>query len=223
MLESKKHGMMSFSQSGEDMIINFIFTCLGINNPSYIDIGAHDPFKFSNTAYFYNKGSRGINIDANPVCIEKFKKYRKNDINLNVGIGSEDQEEMTFYVMDLPTMSSFSKEQAELLVKNHGMKIVREIPIKVVTIKSIVDEYNNGKFPDILTIDAEGMDFDILKSIDLKVNRPIVICIETAKYGNTISTIHKGEDLEMHNYLIDNDYVRYANTGINSIYVQNGI
>ena len=35
----------SFSQSGEDMIINFIFSARGIDKPSYMDIGANDPIK----------------------------------------------------------------------------------------------------------------------------------------------------------------------------------
>ena len=34
----------SYSQFGEDIIVKFIFDALNIKKPSYIDIGAHDPF-----------------------------------------------------------------------------------------------------------------------------------------------------------------------------------
>ena len=34
----------SYSQSGEDLVINFIFNAIGITHPSYLDIGAYDPY-----------------------------------------------------------------------------------------------------------------------------------------------------------------------------------
>ena len=43
----------TFSQSGEDVIINFIFNnLLKIKKPTYLDVGAHHPFFLSNTAFF---------------------------------------------------------------------------------------------------------------------------------------------------------------------------
>src|ERR1044071_4556109 len=77
----------TFSQSGEDVIIKFIFdNILQIKQPSYIDIGAHHPFHLSNTNIFYEKGCRGLNIDPNPEAIKLFLKYRKEDININCGV-----------------------------------------------------------------------------------------------------------------------------------------
>ena len=51
-----KYKKISFSQCGEDLIVKFIFDCLGINSPTYIDIGAHHPHYISNTALFYKNG-----------------------------------------------------------------------------------------------------------------------------------------------------------------------
>src|SRR5258705_5903293 len=79
----------SFSQSGEDLIIKFIFNALGIDKPSYIAIGAHHPYFLNNTAIFYESGSRGINIEPNDENIILFNRYRKQDINLNIGIAQE--------------------------------------------------------------------------------------------------------------------------------------
>src|SRR5579871_5884717 len=59
-------GHLTYSQHGEDMIFANIFHIIGIEKPSYMDIGAYHPINISNTAYFYAKGSRGVNIDANP-------------------------------------------------------------------------------------------------------------------------------------------------------------
>ena len=102
---------ISFSQSGEDLLIKFIFDSLGIKNPSYLDIGAHHPFKLSNTALFYMNGSRGINIEPDPDLFAEFIKFRRKDINLNVGI-TEHEGHMDFYIISVPTLNTFSAETA---------------------------------------------------------------------------------------------------------------
>ena len=65
----KKVYQLSFSQCGEDLLIDYVFKLRGIAQPSYIDIGANDPFYLNNTAIFYLRGCRGINIEANPKLI----------------------------------------------------------------------------------------------------------------------------------------------------------
>jgi hypothetical protein len=74
------HARLSYSQSGEDMILDTIF----YNQPkgTYIDIGANNPYVQSNTHFFYKKGWRGINIDALPGSMNKFRKVRPKDINI---------------------------------------------------------------------------------------------------------------------------------------------
>ena len=63
----------------------------------YIDIGAFDPTKGSNTKYLYNCGWSGLNIDANPPSIEKFNLCRKRDINLHVGISDRPSTKKPFF------------------------------------------------------------------------------------------------------------------------------
>ena len=83
-LLSRKYQQISFSQCGEDLIIQYIFNSIGIKNPSYIDIGAHHPFYLNNTAIFSLTGSIGVNIEADPKLINRFRKLRQRDLNLNV-------------------------------------------------------------------------------------------------------------------------------------------
>src|SRR4051812_40484804 len=97
----------TFSQCGEDVIVDFIFRKIGIPQPSYIDIGAHDPLWISNTAFFYRKGCRGINIEPNPDLLSRFLSRRKKDINLNIGIAEADGI-LEFYSMDNAALSTFS-------------------------------------------------------------------------------------------------------------------
>lgn len=54
----------AYSQEGEDLVLNRIFGEQATGY--YVDVGAHHPFRFSNTAIFYKKGWCGINIDPLP-------------------------------------------------------------------------------------------------------------------------------------------------------------
>jgi FkbM family methyltransferase len=205
----------SYSQCGEDILVQYIFNLRGIPKPSYIDIGAFDPLVLSNTAILYKKGSKGINVEANPKLIDQFHRFRPNDINLNLGIGSEEGT-LEFYIMKEKAHSTFSKVEAENLISN-GHEIEEITKVKVSTLSKILEEYCGNKFPDFLSIDVEGLDLDILKSIDFEITAPKVICVEAADY----SPIGAGERrVELLDFLVSKGYYEYANTNLNAIMVK---
>ncbi len=144
----------------------YFFRSRNVEKPTYLDIGANDPYFLSNTAFFYEKGCRGVNVDANPVLIEKFRSFRPGDINLNVGVGPE-KSYLDFYIFNEPTLSTFSREEAENMERFGKYKIEKIEKINLITVDNIVSEYCNGKFPDFLSLDVEGLDFEILKSIGI--------------------------------------------------------
>jgi FkbM family methyltransferase len=207
---------VSYSQSGEDIIIKSIFNIIGINNPSYMDIGAHHPSYLSNTALLYKTGSRGINIEPDPQLFAEFTKCRKDDTNLNIGVYDK-EDEINFYVMNDPTLSTFAENEAQNY-KNEGDYFVKKVEkIKVKTVGSILEKYAGNKFPDLLTIDAEGIDEVVLKSIDFEKNYPIVICTETISFSNTGNGKKNTELIE---FIESKGYILFADTYINSIFVR---
>jgi FkbM family methyltransferase len=206
----------SYSQSGEDLIAKYILDVLGIYQPSYLDIGAHQPFYLNNTALFYENGSRGINIEPDPTLFKAFVKHRKEDVNLNIGI-SDHQSVLDFFVINDPVLNTFSREEAENYRKQGNYQIVEEKKIAVDTIESVLERYWKGKFPDFLTIDAEGVDEVVLKSADFSSNFPLVICIETISFSN----YGMGKkNLELIEFVKSLGYLLYADTNINSIFVR---
>lgn len=209
-------GKISFSQCGEDLMIDYIFQLRGVTHPSYIDIGANHPFFISNTARFYTKGCRGINIEANPNLIDNFNKLRDEDINLNCGIGVR-KEELDFYIINDPTLSTFSKYEAENVVKAGKYSIVEIKKIATYPIDYILKTYCQQKLPDFLTIDVEGFDFEIIKAINFNFFKPKVICVESHNYS-PIGAGVKRQDLI--DYISSNNYYEYADTGLNSILVE---
>lgn len=209
----------SFSQCGEDLIVKFIFDALQIKDPGYIDIGAHHPFYLSNTALFHQLGSKGINVEPDPNLFTEFVKYRKGDVNLNIGIGAE-RAEADFYIISSPTLNTFSKKEAENYknIGDHYIKQVTKVPIN--TLKNIIEEYAGGKFPAFLNVDAEGVDELIIRSIDYENNYPLVMCIETLSFA----AFGKGVKNEaLISYVLSKGYKIYADTYINTIFIRGNI
>jgi len=205
----------SYSQCGEDLIIDYVFKLRGIKTPTYLDVGANEPFTLNNTAYFYEKGSRGVNIDANPFLIDKFNILRPDDININVGIYDKD-DSLNFYILNDHTLSTFSKEEAVIVTRNSKYYIKEVFQVNVVRLNSIFEKYFNDSAPDLLSIDVEGLDFEIIKSLDFSKYKPKVICIEAAEYSPIGAGKRKSELI---NYIMDNGYYEYANTNLNAILV----
>ena len=212
--KKKQYYKKSYSQLGEDVIINFIFEQHGITLPTYIDIGAHDPMYLSNTALFYEKGCSGINIEPNPILWSNINKVRKKDINLNCGVGT-DNNPLDFYIMNVPTMSTFSKENADELVSEHKFEIVDVKKIAVHSLDYLLEKYTNNIFPDFLSLDAEGLDFDILKTIDYEKTAPKVICVETIEYSRDMSGRKEKEIID---FLVSQGYRIFADTYVNTIF-----
>ncbi|MEM9830569.1 MAG: FkbM family methyltransferase [Bacteroidota bacterium] len=212
---SHQKGRVTFSQSGEDIIIDHLFRILKIDHPTYIDVGAHHPYNINNTALLYERGCRGINIEPDPRLFENFVKYRKDDINLNIGI-SDEPAVLDFFVMSSPTLNTFSKEEAIRMEQETNYRIARREQIKVDTINNVVQQHHNGIFPDFFSLDVEGFDQRILKSIDFSVHRPAVICVETLTFSDQGLGIKLQETSQ---YLESKGYFMYADTYINSLFV----
>lgn len=205
----------SYSQSGEDLIIDYIFTQLGVKFPSYIDIGAHHPYYLSNTAYFYLKGSKGICVEPDPQLFKLFPRFRSRDINLNFGVGKEDGA-LILNVMNVPALNTFSAEEAERLVREDGFSIVSKKEIEIKSLNTIISQYYSNVFPDLLSLDVEGLDEVIIETIDFNLSKPTVICLETISFSQNGNGIKNNNIIS---YLERKGYMNYGDTNINTIFV----
>ncbi len=169
----------SYSQDGEDMILKALFEQKKGYKGFFVDVGAHHPVRFSNTKFFYDRGWRGINIEPTPNAIKAFRLFRKRDTNLNIGIGPE-KGQLTFYCFNEPALNSFSKEVSEKIHNSGGKyKIIKELPIEVLPLSEVFDTYlPQGKVIDFISIDVEGLDYQVLLSNNWDKYQPEVILVE---------------------------------------------
>lgn len=210
------NGIRSYSQCGEDVIMSFLCDSLGIATPTYLDIGAHHPKYLSNTYLFYKRGSRGVSIEPDPSLIAAMRRVRPRDTNLNVGIGTSEGT-ARFYVMSVPTLNTFSEKEARRLEADNGHRIARVIDIELYDVERVYREHFASAPPDIVSIDVEGLDLEILKSMPFASKRPKILCAETL----TFNSDGKGEKIdEIGDFMRSVGYVLYADTYVNSIFVE---
>jgi len=205
-----KFSKKSYSQFGEDLVLSTYI------NPSkkgfYVDVGAYHPFKFSNTYFYYKKGWNGINIDAKPGSMEAFKKNRRRDINLEMGI-SNNKEELDFYIYKEPAYNTFSKDLAGLRT-SQGLKYFKKETIKTNSLENILDQYlpKDTKI-DFISIDAEGLDLSVLKSNNWEKYQPDYILVELQ--GSKMEHV---EDSEIFSFLKKYNYSLVSITNMTLIF-----
>ena len=174
------HGFtVSWSQKGEDIALLSIFE--GMPAGSYLDIGAHHPSRFSVTRHLYQRGWHGVNVEANRQLIEAFVRERPRDVNVCVAVGEKDNYEFTIF--DEPAISTINSDWKNKFLSEKN-KILRVENVIGKKLRALYEEHFPSSPVDLLTIDAEGSDFEVLASMDfesLEDSRyPRYLMLETA-------------------------------------------
>ena len=202
------------SQHKQDMLLE-LSVFKGYKNGFFIDIGAHDGVTINNTLYFekYNNWS-GINIEPIKKVYDKLVVNRPNSININCAISNNDgtaeflsndgYTEMLSGLKD-----NFDPRHLERLQKENNQMGSTTQTITVITkkLETICDEYNIIHI-NYLSIDVEGAEFEVIKSINFDkifidiiefennyddTSGPIIQYLENKNY----IVIHKSLDIFM--------------------------
>lgn len=194
----------SWSQEGEDQILRRIFERQKLG--FYVDVGAHHPVRFSNTYLFYRLGWSGINIDAMPGSMQAFREVRPRDINLELGVGLEAVEK-EYYIFNEPALNGFSKQLSMEREVGHDIyKIIDVKKIKIEPLEQILDSnLKYGQSIDFMSVDVEGLDFEVLRSNNWNKYKPRYVLVEIL--GSTL------QDVGCHDishFMIRNGYEIYA-------------
>jgi FkbM family methyltransferase len=205
----------SFAQAGEDVVVAALFDALGIEKPSYLDIGAYLPIFANNTYLFHRKGGRGVLVEPNVDLIHELRSRRPGDTVLNVGIGLTKADSANYYRMTLPQWNTFDKDEAERRVaRTQGkVKIEEVVKMPLIPINAILAEHFPRGGPDFLSIDIESLDVAVLRTLDFSRFRPKVICTET------LIALSLRMDPETTTFLASMGYEPRGMTLANTIYI----
>lgn len=209
------YARMSFSQTGEDRVLASIFR--EQKTGFYVDIGAHHPKLYSNTHLFYLKGWRGINIDAMPGSMKLFRQYRPRDTNVEIPVGRI-KKTLTYHIFSDPAVNTFSKSHAKTLEERGEHRLVDKKTLKVYPLRAVLSKYLLGKQTvDFLSVDVEGMDWEILVSFSWKAHRPSVVVVEDLTFS-----VERPTKSRIYKLIYNKGYSLYAKIGPSLIFIRNG-
>lgn len=169
------YATVSYSQEGEDVYL--LRTLHAQATGFYVDIGAHHPYRFSNTYAFYARGWRGINVDANPETKALFDACRPRDINLETLVGETEGQEVEFDIYEEPALNSAVSARRPDITTYSPLK--QTVTRKVRRLDSILREHlPAGTAIDFMSVDVEGLDLEVLRSNDWDAYRPKTLLVE---------------------------------------------
>jgi len=198
-----------YSQFGEDAILSKYFP---ESKGFYLDIGSGDPVRGSNTFFLYKKGWNGILIDPLTRNIFSSKIIRRKDKIIQGLVGATNKSYL-FYEMFPYEYSTTNNEIVKNLINKGKAKLVKKVQLNTFSVSELNLNINLDQ-PSLLSVDCEGLDLEVLKTIDLKTIKFRVICAEDLDFNPMSKTS------EINQYLNKNGYEIVDRAGPSSIYVK---
>ncbi len=163
---------------------------LGYRDGFFIEAGANDGIRQSNTLYFEKyKGWTGLLVEAMPALAEQCKQNRPHCIVENCALVSaqypDKSIEMEYYNLMSIVKGGFDNETDEVQHKEAAGKILREsanntysVSVPARTLSDVLTAHGINSI-DLLSLDVEGYEENVLNGIDFKTHAPKLILVET--------------------------------------------
>jgi len=210
----------TYAQQNEDLIVEAllmpVLRRLGRAPQSifYFEIGANHPFQTSNTYLFYRKyGARGVLVEANHILALQLKASRPEDEIVEAAVSANHDETITFHQCDISELSGLNEAHIQSFGKN--------APIQQVTVRNmhinVLLERHAGRQIDYLSIDVEGVDFEVLGALNFDKFRPYFIQCEPSEH------FIQGASNKLVTMLEAKGYFLVARTDINLIFADRSV
>jgi len=205
--------MIFYSQYKQDeYIYNNFFK--NKTNGFFIDIGASEPERQNNTLFFEKLGWDGILVEPVKKQYDQLIEQRKSPCE-TVAIYKETGNfkfiACSGYIKGLSGILKEQKPQHLNRIFNELLQFgdsVEIINVNTITFDDLIKKYNINHAIDYLSIDTEGAEYSILKTINFDKH-----------FIKTISVENNYTENNVHDLLIKNNFKRVASLGCDDIYV----
>lgn len=167
-----------YSQNNEDQVILDYF---GFTDGVLLSIGENDGFTFSNVRALIERGWKGVLVEPSPKAYARLEEVYKNHkgiytypfaIGNHNGTGILNESASLINPQDVALVSTLKPEEMD---RFKTITQYTPVEVKVFRWKTFLNRLKYKTF-DFISIDAEGLDLDILRQIDLSNVR--MICVE---------------------------------------------
>ena len=157
---------MSYSQLNQDL--NVLRNYNNKKNGYFIEIGASDGISLSNTYLLETKYDwKGICVEPIPKQYELLIKNRPNSICYKEAVFNESNKNLIFDIANNSDMCSGISNYIDChieLVNNNKTQII----VNTISFNDLLEKSNSPLFIEYLSLDTEGSEYEILKSVDFK-------------------------------------------------------
>ena len=203
------HGEVLENKHVDSILRNYFpdYSYIGV----FLDVGAFEPIRISNSYHFEKNGWSVYLFEANSDSIPLLKLNRKNVFNY--AIYDTDKEEVEFNVVESNGWTAgFSAIELSQEISNIfkcDSKKITQIKVPQKTLNTILQtELNHVKNIDILKIDIEGGELKCLHGINFNTHRPKLILLENIT-----------NDKKIEEYLNKNGYILHRQVSYNQFYI----
>lgn len=170
-------------------------------NGFFVEVGANDPKKDSQSFHLEEAGWTGILVEPLPELASELRRVRKANV-FEVACSSPDRAGQT---MTLHVAGPFSSFDPHLAVT--GMRADRTVDVKVDTLDHVLAQGGANKI-DLMSVDVEGHELEVLSGFDFRRWQPRLILLE-----DHVSSLDK------HRFMQRAGYRLMRRTGLNGWYV----
>ncbi len=200
-----------FSQYGEDIVYDRVINLK--REGFFVDVGCYHPTKYNNTYKLYKRGWRGINIDLDDIKIQAFNLRRPGDINVLCAV-SDEEAAVPLYASGFYSLTQTLDPESAMKTAGAGLTPkVRHVQTKTLT--SIIDQtrYKDCKI-DLLSVDVEGFELKVLKSLDFERFQPKIVVVESQARA-----LNQVLNSEVYRYLTARGYDLFNWTGPSLLFI----
>ena len=198
-----------YGQHDEDRYITAFF---GDFVGTYLDVGAFDGIAMSNTYALEQRGWSGVCVEPYPQTWAKLFRNR-TAMCLQACVANVDGvSAVTFKMLDVPELSGIdpNMDVVNNIYRNIGKSsspAITETQVLAVSANDIIREHLDGAC-DFLSVDTEGTELDVLKSVRLGACNPRLIVVE------------RNDAARVDTYLSSHGYLLAGTIQQNGFYVQ---
>jgi FkbM family methyltransferase len=172
----------------------------------FLDVGANEPKKGSQTWFLEEQGWRGILVEPQARLAEKLRVERPQSRVFQVACGAPGHPaEMTLHIAEAASQSSLRKHLIGAKTKYVDAQVV-----KIMTIDEILAEAGNPAL-DYVSIDVEGTQLEVLRGFSLRRHQPRLVLVEDHL-----------NNLAAHRLVQQQGYRLVKRTGLNNWYIPGG-
>jgi FkbM family methyltransferase len=167
-----------YSQHGEDYLA---WRALGRpTHGYYVEVGALDGRRFSNTYALEQMGWSGVCIEAHPDYAQMTRGNRPGAIVVHAACCDQDCQSISFYTNRRGSLSALTPMDPALIQQRYSAYFhgYQEVKVPARTLSTILAEAAAPASIDLLSIDVEGHELPVLRGLDFDRYLPRIVAVE---------------------------------------------